>query len=510
MPPTVRAVSDLPGLHLRRLAGPDGADRLVRWVAVSELEDPRPYLEGGELLLTTGMRMPATDDVALAEYVERLAEVGVSALGLAVGITHDATPPGLIAAADKAGVTLLEVPVPTPFIAVSKAVSALLRAEELEAITRAFEAQRDLTRAALSGPGAVASRLARHVHGWVLVLGADGAVEHAASAVSGGPSAADDVADLPDELVALRGRGLLASSSLSGPSGCTTLQPLGARGRVRGFLAVGTTEPLDRTAQSVVAVAVSLLSVALEGGGPQERVVEGVQAATIRLLLAGTDPDLLPLSDLGWSWLRESSLRVVALRSSAGDDAVPASLLAPLLDQFAASDVLGAAGGDAALVVRDEPLVLARLGKAVAGAGLRGGGSVGTPIGGLAVGLGQAKAGLQAGSAAHAGARHQAGVRWYGELAAEGMLGALDHESASLVADAMLAPLDGRKGDLVRSLAAWLARHGQWDAAAADLGVHRHTLRYRMRRVEELLGRSLDDPDLRAELWLALRVRGVS
>ena len=58
----------------------------------------------------------------------------------------------------------------------------------------------------------------------------------------------------------------------------------------------------------------------------------------------------------------------------------------------------------------------------------------------------------------------------------------------------------------VESLAAWLARHGQWDAAAADLGVHRHTLRYRMQRVEELLGRSLDDADLRAELWLALRV----
>ncbi|MFD7945372.1 helix-turn-helix domain-containing protein, partial [Streptomyces sp. NPDC059744] len=42
-------------------------------------------------------------------------------------------------------------------------------------------------------------------------------------------------------------------------------------------------------------------------------------------------------------------------------------------------------------------------------------------------------------------------------------------------------------------------------AAAPDLGVHRHTLRYRMRRVEEILGRSLDDPDVRMELWLALK-----
>ena len=84
---------------------------------------------------------------------------------------------------------------------------------------------------------------------------------------------------------------------------------------------------------------------------------------------------------------------------------------------------------------------------------------------------------------------------------------ALDPEAARGVADALLGPLDGRKGDLVGSLAAWLGHHGQWDTAAAQLGVHRHTLRYRMRRVEEILGRSLDDPDLRAEIWLALRVR---
>ena len=96
---------------------------------------------------------------------------------------------------------------------------------------------------------------------------------------------------------------------------------------------------------------------------------------------------------------------------------------------------------------------------------------------------------------------------WYGQLAADGLLAALDPDVARRLAATLLAPLEGRKGDLVSSLAAWLSHHGQWDTAAAELGVHRHTLRYRMRRVEELLGRSLDDPDLRAELWVALRVR---
>jgi purine catabolism regulator len=59
-------------------------------------------------------------------------------------------------------------------------------------------------------------------------------------------------------------------------------------------------------------------------------------------------------------------------------------------------------------------------------------------------------------------------------------------------------------GDLVGSLRAWLAHHGQWEPAAAALGVHRHTLRKRMRRAGDLLGRDLDEPGTRAELWLAL------
>lgn len=99
------------------------------------------------------------------------------------------------------------------------------------------------------------------------------------------------------------------------------------------------------------------------------------------------------------------------------------------------------------------------------------------------------------------------------QLAAGSVLPLLADDAVKAFADGLLRPLyehdaTGR-GDLVASLRAWLSRHGQWDAAAADLGVHRHTLRYRMRRVEEILGRSLDDPDVRMELWLALKATSV-
>jgi purine catabolism regulator len=95
------------------------------------------------------------------------------------------------------------------------------------------------------------------------------------------------------------------------------------------------------------------------------------------------------------------------------------------------------------------------------------------------------------------------------QLASGSVLPLLADDAVRAFADGLLRALyehdaTGR-GNLVASLRAWLSRHGQWDAAAADLGVHRHTLRYRMRRVEEILGRSLDDADVRMELWLALK-----
>ncbi len=78
-------------------------------------------------------------------------------------------------------------------------------------------------------------------------------------------------------------------------------------------------------------------------------------------------------------------------------------------------------------------------------------------------------------------------------------------------ADALLAPLDGydrdQHGELLPSLQAFLEHNARWESAAAQLYVHRHTLRYRMRKVEELTGRDLTSSFDRMEFWLALRAR---
>jgi PucR family transcriptional regulator, purine catabolism regulatory protein len=63
-------------------------------------------------------------------------------------------------------------------------------------------------------------------------------------------------------------------------------------------------------------------------------------------------------------------------------------------------------------------------------------------------------------------------------------------------------------GELVHSVRVWLAHHGQWEPAAAQLGVHRHTLRKRVQRAAALLGRDLDEAGARAEVWVALHPPG--
>jgi len=75
----------------------------------------------------------------------------------------------------------------------------------------------------------------------------------------------------------------------------------------------------------------------------------------------------------------------------------------------------------------------------------------------------------------------------------------------------VLGPIEEAEGDygdeLVRSLNEFIEHNGHWERASAALYCHRHTLRYRMRRVEQLTGRDLQSARDRIEFWLALRGR---
>ncbi|MGW1230768.1 PucR family transcriptional regulator ligand-binding domain-containing protein, partial [Streptomyces sp. NPDC002530] len=182
MPPTLASLVRHSALRLTVRAGADRLGVPVRWAHASELADPVPYMEGGELLLVTATNLDAEDPASMRRYVRRLAGAGVVGLGFAVGVTYDEVPQPLIDAAEEAGLPLLEVPRRTPFLAIAKAVSSEIAADQYRAVTAGFEAQRELTRAALTGdgPAELLTRLAAHVDGWAALYDASGAVVAAA------------------------------------------------------------------------------------------------------------------------------------------------------------------------------------------------------------------------------------------------------------------------------------------------------------------------------------------
>ena len=91
------------------------------------------------------------------------------------------------------------------------------------------------------------------------------------------------------------------------------------------------------------------------------------------------------------------------------------------------------------------------------------------------------------------------------------LLALQDDEALRLYSEGLLEPIERGEGEyggeLLRSLEAFIENNGNWERAARQLYCHRHTLRYRIRKIEELTGRDLSRATDRIELWLALRAR---
>ncbi|MFF7143063.1 PucR family transcriptional regulator [Streptomyces nodosus] len=557
MPPTLASLVHHSALKLTVRAGEDHLDVPVRWAHVSELADPVPYMEGGELLLITALKLDAEDRGAMRRYVKRLAGAGVVGLGFAVGVNYDEVPEALVNAAREEGLPLLEVPRRTPFLAISKAVSAAIAADQYRAVTAGFAAQRELTRRALhEGPEALLAALAGQVDGWAALYDASGAVVAVAPEWAGRRAAR-----LTAEVERLRERPVPASSVAGGPSGedRVELHSLGTGRRPRAALAVGTAAALGTAARYAVHSAIALLTLTTERSRSLHAAEQRIGAAVLRMLLAGEPDHARAVAGDLYGELLDAPFRLIlaeaasasAARAHADGHARPAPA-PPAAAVLAAADTAGdpldglaetvesaaARSGEPVLVVPDgDRLVVlavdggaavaavqeyapavqaARAAPAVQAARAAAPEQSAAEENELVVGM-SAPAGPIAAATAYKQAEQALSVARrrgrplveHEELAAGSVLPLLADDAVRAFADGLLRALREHdatgRGDLVASLRAWLSRHGQWDAAAADLGVHRHTLRYRMRRVEEILGRSLDDPDVRMELWLALK-----
>ena len=179
-------VSDC-GLELA--VGKEHGSNPVRWVHISEHQDPTPWLSGGELLLTTGYNLgsPAKQ----RRYVELLAGEDIAGLGFGIGFDHKRMPKAIVDAAREHGLPLFEVPYEMPFIAITERAFAILVNEQYAVLERGTQVHERLERLVIEGRGleAILGSVASAIGGSAVVQDATGR-ELARQPSKGGPGAA--------------------------------------------------------------------------------------------------------------------------------------------------------------------------------------------------------------------------------------------------------------------------------------------------------------------------------
>ncbi|TJY66166.1 PucR family transcriptional regulator [Arthrobacter sp. CAU 1506] len=498
-------------------------------VHVSELADPGAYLEGGELLLTTGIPLGGAAE-AVEDYVQRLAAKGVAALGLGLGEGLDSVPPELVRACSAQGVELLVVPDGVPFLDVSRTFWELASRSDQAGVIANLGTQTALARATMRADAlpSVVQGLAQALGGWVAYLPADDGEE----ATVWPASALSLLPHLKLETTRLNVAGAHSAATFWLHGTPVVEYPILVGGRIDGFLAIGSGRTLTKADRQIIMTVCVLLALKAQQrdellgttavlGSVVAKLIARGQVEAARLV--ANDGNLGPLPE---------RVRVLAARIPTAD-AVPTLPGAVSRLQLADGGSLPAAAVASCILRYDEDAVAyflldAGLTEPVP-AGLPGEGNAEGELlawAGTAVPAGAAWA--PSGPGAGPGAVDvETAAAWTEPLGLEEIKGAMAAVHRAAVAAPvgrlvdMAADDEARadrwvealaeysRAELLETVAAYLRHQGRWEDTARQLKVHRNSLRHRMAVAERLLGVTLDDPDVVAHLWLALRRRGL-
>jgi purine catabolism regulator len=510
---TINSLLDEVGLEVR--TGRSAADAPIRWVHISELIDPTPWLSGGELLLTTGIQL--SDDQQQRHYVERLVQHSISGLGFGVGLAHDEIPEAILEEAERLDFPVFEVPYEMPFIAITERAFSKLVNEQYAMLQRGIAVQRRLEQLVLDERGLdeLTRSLAAAIGGSVVML--DGRGEVAASANFRRPVPAPALESIRAEVAR---RNTSGRSSAFEPSdeeiaGRALVLPLApdVRGGPRGWL-VGVRDggPLGEFERLILQQGVTVVALELM----RRRVMRDTERRLAGDILADAVSGELRNHDLQ-ARLRpfgvgaEIAVLVFRLDSPEGAEA----LLERTLSEAGVGALVASREGMLCAVVDArslDPIALAaRVREALAHE--HGDVHVATSrvsaTTALRTAYHEARYALEVASFSNGRARDVASWRDLGAF--QLLLSVQDDEALRLYCSNVLGPIEEGEGEyggeLLKSLEAFLEQNGQWEKAARDLFCHRHTLRYRIRRIEQLTGRDLSMARDRIEFWIALKAK---
>jgi len=535
---SVQDILEIPDLDLRLLAGSKSTSNPVRWVHITEVPDPTKWLKGGELLLTTGYGFVGSE-AQQVEHLKRLIDHHLSGLGFGTGFSFDKVPPALVKIAEEYGFPLFEVPYHVPFIAITEAVASKIVNEQYSLLQRSLAVHEKLTKIVLEEKGldAILSTLSALVGCSAVLFDFHGVVlcEAAYRRRLGGELIADLWRQISDRRASRQNFAL----SLEGVGSGVQVYPVVASHRIGAFLAVvkdsGDFSEYDRIILHNVVTVTAL-----------ELVKKKAVAETIKRL-AGDFFDELIASDLyeeeiarrlaffGLDPLSPHLIVLVDIDGSTGgvdglserEEAVVQDVKERLhwaVDEFMAKHemlFISASRSDSVVVLvqpgaldTDSVLALASELQVAIGTLL--------PEITVSMGIGRPHRQLVDLRQSYYEASYAIKIRRlkgepgviasFADLGSYGLLlGLQDTLSLEVFYDSVLGKLqeydEQSSSDLVNSLACFLEANGHWGDAAEKLYVHRHTLRYRMKRVEEITGRDLDQSQDRMEFWLALKAK---
>ena len=532
---TVQDILEIPDLNLRLLAGAKSTSNPVRWVHITEVPDPTKWLKGGELLLTTGYGYVGPEEQQVAS-LQRLIDHNISGLGFGTGFSFDKVPPALVKVAEEYGFPLFEVPYHVPFIAITEAVASKIVNEQYSLLQRSLAVHEKLTKIVLEEKGleAILSTLSALVGCSAVLFDFHGVVlcEAAYRRHLGG----ELIADLWRQIGDRRANRQNFALSVDGVGSGVQVYPVVASHRIGAFLAVvkdsGDFSEYDRIIlHNVVTVtalelvkkkAVAETEKRLAGDFFDELIASDLYEEEIARRLAffgldplsphlillldidaapegGADPDQASAQDvkerLHWAVDEFMARRDVLFISASRADSVVILVQPGKPD---GSDVIGLAGELQAAIGQLRPEVSVSLG-------------IGRPhrqLTDLRQSYYEASYAIKIRTLK--GERRV--IASFDDLGSYGLLlGLQDTLSLQVFYDSVLGKLqkydEQNSSDLVKSLACFLEANGHWGDAAEKLYVHRHTLRYRMKRVEEITGRDLDQSQDRMEFWLALKAK---
>lgn len=491
---TVAELVATPYLRTRFHAGALGAPRKIRWAHSCEVPNPWDWLDEGDLLMTNGFSIPP-DAEGQVEFLRHLAEPGLS--GLAIGDEQQAPPltPEMVAAAEELAFPILFTEYQVPFVALSRVVADANRHEEQSRLVRTvrlYDRLREWT-VGNNDTASLLANLADEVRCRLYVLDA-----HRATDVFPGPKAPpEDVTRAVRRVISDCQSPLPALTRVPVGSATALVVPVPSR-RPTILLAIPRKGPRPDLALLQHVATIAALQV--------ERVTaEREQTGRLGSDLLGHLIDGTLEAGLAAQRLETHGLggQPLLMAVSGNDGGAAGRGLHHRLTERGVTHLLLRRQSCLFVLVQERPSSIT---------GLREELGIEVPLGISDPFHGASRApdaAREAQWALQAALASDEKVVRYGENSPLFLPRTLGQAEAAVAR--VLGPLldyDRAHGtELVASLRVFLTCNRSWQRAAKELFVHKQTLVYRMRRVEELAGRKLDRTADVAELWLALQAQ---